>query len=143
MIRIIPYETVGQLRFGMTRDEVFAVLGNPKIIDQDRDDEVSLYYGTQRVTIGPAGMAEVGILPQLPVTIHGISVFSDPDAFAKLCQIDENPKENVGFIVLLNLGITMTGFHDFDESQKAITAFARGRWDSSLSRLKDFRPFAN
>ncbi len=138
MITIIPYEAVGQIRFGMSLDEVLEALGKPDITSKNRGGETTLNYRTQLVTIGSAGMAEVGILPQLPVTIHGISIFSDPDAFPKLCQIDGDAKEDLGFIVLLNLGITMTGFHDFDESQKAITAFARGRWDDMRSELRDF-----
>ena len=43
-----------------------------------------------------------------------------------------------GFIVLLNLGITLTGFHDDDIYQRAVTVFARGRWDGQLSDLKPF-----
>jgi hypothetical protein len=72
------------------------------------------------------------------VTVRGVNVFSGPDAFPKLCRMDGAPQEVVGFIVLLSLGITMTGFHDFDEAQKAVTAFARGRLDFAKPDMKPF-----
>jgi hypothetical protein len=89
--------------------------------------------------IAPEGVVEVGILPEIQTTIRGIDAFSDPGALPKLCQIDGDPKEVLGFIVLLNLGIMMTGFHDRDEAQKAVTAFARGRWDILKSEMKPFQ----
>ena len=47
--------------------------------------------------------------------------------------------EYVGFIVFLGLGLTLTGFHDGNDSQRAVTAFARGRWDHLRSKLRPFR----
>jgi hypothetical protein len=139
VIAITPYEAVGDVRFGMSRDQVIAALGSPKMTTRDRGGNVLLVYGTQDVTIGPEGMVEASFVPGAPVMIAGVDVFTDPDAFLELCRIDGAPKEMLGFVIFLNLGLTMTGFHDLDESQKAVTAFARGRWDVLLSELKDFR----
>ncbi|EIJ45150.1 hypothetical protein GWL_45900 [Herbaspirillum sp. GW103] len=55
-----------------------------------------------------------------------------------MVNLDGNPYESVGFIVLLNLGITLTGFHDDDIYQRAVTVFTRGRWDDLLQKLKPF-----
>ncbi|WP_137173105.1 hypothetical protein [Massilia sp. HP4] len=38
----------------------------------------------------------------------------------------------------IQLGITLTGFHDNDIDQKAITVFERGRWSDLISELKPF-----
>jgi hypothetical protein len=139
VITIIPYEAVGQIRFGMSLDDVISMLGRPDITDEDRSGEVMLYFGALNVTITSEGVAEVGILPQIPVTIGDVSVFSDPEALEKLCRMDGEPKESLGIVILYNLGISMGGFHDFDESQKAVTAFSRGRWDFVRSETRDFR----
>jgi hypothetical protein len=32
----------------------------------------------------------------------------------------------------------MTGFHDDDESQKAVTVFAKGRWDGMKAKFKKY-----
>jgi hypothetical protein len=39
-------------------------------------------------------------------------------------------------IYLLQLGITLSGFHDENHSQKAITLFAKGEHDGLKSRMK-------
>jgi hypothetical protein len=44
----------------------------------------------------------------------------------------------LGFIVLLNLGITLTGFHDEATDERAVTVFTRDRWDSIKEKLKPF-----
>jgi len=44
----------------------------------------------------------------------------------------------VGYVVLLQLGLAMTGFHDGDLSQKAVTAFARGSWDTLRPKMKPY-----
>jgi hypothetical protein len=43
----------------------------------------------------------------------------------------DQPYEDVGYIIFYKLGIAVTGFHDNDESQKAITIFEEGYWDDS------------
>jgi len=44
----------------------------------------------------------------------------------------------VGFIVLLSLGVAFTGFHDDDESQKAVSVFGKGSYDDLQQKMKDF-----
>jgi hypothetical protein len=138
-IDIVPYEAVGRLRFGMNRDDVVGILGEPRIVSMRPEGEVRLIYEDRQFTVGPKGLVEVGLLPEASVSIMGVNVFGDPKSFINICDLDTEPKEILGFIVFLNLGITMTGFHDRDESQKAVTAFARGRWDASRAQMTPFR----
>ena len=54
--------------------------------------------------------------------------------YKELVKEDRDPREYVGFLVLLSRGVTLTGFHD-DSDQKAITVFAQGRWDHLKDKL--------
>jgi len=133
-----PYASVGPVRFGMSETEVRAVLGAPQSPRKDGSGDLVLRYGYLRVTVGVSGAVEVGVVPEIPTTHAGIDIFSSPSAFAGLCLMDGAPQESSGFIILLKLGITMTGFHDGDESQKAVTAFVAGRWDVFKPEMKPF-----
>lgn len=139
-IVIEPYEAIGLLHFGMSQDDVVASMGEPQRLTKTRDGNPILWYNDNElnVIIENDGLVEVGFSPEAPVSIRGIHPFTDPDAFTKLCKLDGSPHEMLGFIVLQNLGITMTGFHDNDESQKAVTTFTRGRWDALASQMKPF-----
>lgn len=138
-MNIFPYEAVGPVRFGMDEIEVRAVLGEPGSESTDRGGNRVLRYDRLIVTIGPNGVLEIGISPGSPTSLAGIDLFSSPLALEAVCQMDGAPQEYLGFLVFLNLGITMTGFHDDDESQKALTVFAPGRWDILRSQMKPFQ----
>ena len=130
MMEIIPYKSVGPIAFGMTVAEIHAAIGQPFLTDTSYIGDTVLRYKNLNAVVSAAGLVEVGLLPEMPTFLMGISIFSSPSAFFDLCRRDGAPQECLGFVVLLNLGITMTGFHDGDEAQKAVTVFALGRWDS-------------
>ena len=138
MINIVPYEAVGPVRFGMNLQEIREALGEPELITKDRRGNDVLRYEGMSVTVASAGAVEVGLLPELRVDIENIDVFNTPSAFNRLCIMDGSPQECLGFIVFLKLGITLTGFHDRNESQKAVTAFVAGRWDAMRPQMKPF-----
>lgn len=135
---IAPYEAVGPLHFGMSQDEVVASIGSPNRHSKNRTGNPVLWYNGLNVTIENGGLVEVGFGPEEAVAVLGVSPFSDSDALARLCELDGNPQEVLGFIVLQKVGITLTGFHDNNESQKAVTAFSRGRWDALRSKMTPF-----
>tara|TARA_R110000787_G_scaffold14348_3_gene44253 strand:- start:277 stop:615 length:339 start_codon:yes stop_codon:yes gene_type:complete len=103
-----------------------------------KGDETVVRYEGIRATISSRGVLEVSFLPEVNVSLLGIDVFGNPEAFRKLCELDGAPKEFVGFIVLFKLGVAMTGFHDGDDAQKALTVFEKGHWDQFASELKDY-----
>lgn len=137
---IEPYVSAGSFKFGASYDEIVAELGQPRSTEKDRSGETIVRYDGFGATISSSGVVEVYFLPDADVSLLGIDVFGDPAAFKSLCALDGDPKETLGFIVLLKLGITMTGFHDGDVSQLAITAFEKGRWDQVLGTMTDYRP---
>ena len=138
MMMIEPYEAIGPLHFGMDQNDVVAAMGEPQRITKSRRRNILLWYGDVNVTMEADKLVEVGFGPAAPVSIHGIHPFTDQGAFDSLCRLDGNPCKVLGFIVFRNLGITLTGFHDKDESQKALTAFARGRWDVLEPQMKPY-----
>ena len=139
-IIIEPYEAIGPMHFGMSQDEVVAAMGNPQRITESRGGNPILWYNDNDINVimEHGSLVEVGFGPKAPVSICGFHPFADPGAFANLCKLDGKPCEVLGFIVFRNLGITLTGIHDKDESQMALTVFARGRWDVLDSQMKPF-----
>ena len=138
MIVIEPYVSAGGLKFGATYDDVVSALGEPRSEEKSRLGEVVVRYDGMGASISSRGVVEVYFLPDAYVSILGIDVFNDLKAFRELCRLDGNPKELLGFIILLKLGVTMTGFHDGDEAQRAVTAFESGRWDQLTGELQDY-----
>lgn len=138
MTPIESYDRVGTVPFGAPIGEVIAAFGEPEIHTKDRSGNDVLRYPDRSVTIADDGVVEFSFLPESDISIEGVFPFSESDAFWRLCSMDGNAQEFLGFIVLLNLGITLTGFHDRNESQKAITAFARGRWDRLAGKMRPF-----
>ena len=140
MYDIKPYERAGDLYFRMGRDGVVRHLGVPERIGK-RSKEVKYFYEDLCVCFSDdmKRIVEITFYPSANVAFDGILVYSDPDAFKKLLIKDGNPLEDVGIIFLLNLGINLTGFHDDQECERAITIYERGRFDDCLTKLKPFQ----
>ncbi|NHZ97920.1 hypothetical protein [Massilia sp. CCM 8734] len=142
---IKSYIGVGDLLFGMRPDEVIQHAGVPSVVRTNMLGErherrfgtgIGLTYGKLN-----NGLVELGFSRQLTeLTFQGRPLFLEPSKkiFKMMIELDGAPYEHVGFIVLFNLGITMTGFHDDDEEDKAVTVFARGRWDETLKKMNRF-----
>lgn len=135
-----PYTAVGPLRFGMSEADVRSAVGQPLGVDKNSLGEVEYQYSelSIRFSLADGGLTEVGFLPESELLVDDIDVFRDRRAFEKLILKDGSPFEYVGFIVLLRLGLTLTGFHDADEAQKAATVFSRGRWDQLKPQLHGY-----
>ncbi len=128
------------MHFGMSALELEQVAGKPTVVSTNRKGEKNHQYDGWSVRYSKEleKVVEFGFTPRTEVIYQDISVFKDVDAFQKIISLDGDAFEYVGFIVLLKLGITLTGFHDGDESQKAITAFAQGRWDHLKEKFRQF-----
>lgn len=139
---IISYVGAKPLLFGMTERQVEAIVGPPVRITKDDDlgeteasyDAFNIQYSKQN-----KALVEIGFSKTARVTILGINPFTQKNGFRDLLRQDSCPYEYVGFIILLDLGITLTGFHDKDPSQLAITAFVRGRLDHLKSKFQRFQ----
>ena len=141
---IISYSGCGNIKFGMTPAEVESELGAP--------DQVSENYLNQRVEFrsfmnvaysngDEPRLNHIGFGRQMEaVTYKELKLFKeDPFTVLKeLARSDSHPYVYLGFVVFLDLGITLTGFHDEDESQKAIALFEKGAWDARIKKMKPF-----
>jgi hypothetical protein len=60
------------------------------------------------------------------------------DVVRRLAADDPDVKETFSFLVFLRLGITLTGFHDGEESDLSVTVFKPGLWDERVPSMKPF-----
>ncbi|MDQ1924645.1 hypothetical protein [Massilia pseudoviolaceinigra] len=141
---LTSYSGVNNARFGMTPKEIEAIFGLPDIVDMDyfqQREEFRLFMNVA-YSAEPERAIHFGFGRQMKGTKYNeISLFTeDPNiVLRKLIAADGNPQLLLGFVIFLNLGLTLTGFHDNDESQKAVTLFERGFHDESLQEMKPFR----
>ena len=141
---LLPYAGAGKIRFGMTPQEVETIYGVA--------DSTSVNHLKQRVEFRSfmnvayssgtgAGVSHIGFGRQMEgVRFNNVNLFLDDEDLAlnKMIGEDGNPFIYLGFIVLLKLGITLTGFHDKDIAQKAVALFPPGAWDKRIAKLKPF-----
>jgi len=126
-----PYVGAGTVRFGMPRAEVSALLGVPDVVDSSGLGELNEYYGAFRVAFDAADetVVELGFTPECDVVFDRISLFAVDDPITFLRKFDPQPRLLFGFLVFQRLGLTITGFHDGDVSQRAVCLFTRGRFE--------------
>lgn len=141
---IRSYVGVGDIKFGMTPREVEGLIGPASSVtagflgertEYRRDNGLLATYSKE------GGLVELGFSHNIAeLQWDGKKLFTLPpdQAMRDLVQNDGKPYETVGFVVLLNLGVTLTGFHDEALAQKAVTVFAKGRWDDEISNMKPF-----
>jgi hypothetical protein len=135
---IEPYEGPIPLRFGASEAEVVELLGEPRGKSTNFRRERIFDYDHMNVGFGKDGnVIHVGFLPEADVVFQGRKLF-ERGTFEEILKLDGTPMEVVGFVVLLNLGIAFSGFHDSDEVQKAVTVFVRGTYDRLKGRMKSF-----
>lgn len=127
-----PYSGVGPLRLGMTQSEVGAVLGAP--VSQSVDDgEIEARYLDRNVLciFNEGRLAEIGLTPSKVVNpvIGDLQPFHDEaEQFLRaLDKLHAPIVEGFGMLFVDDLGITLTGIHDGDRPQTAMTVFTRER----------------
>lgn len=143
---IYPYVGVGQLQFGMSRNKVAELMGVPDDVDIDAvEKEVTEYRHDSRITLvyslDDDKLIEIGFGPNIKnLVFNNIRMFCEnPEIVIKnLMTFDDKPFEHVGFIVFFELGITLAGIFDRDDSDKAITVFNKGRWDFMKQKMKRY-----
>jgi hypothetical protein len=138
-----PFVGALPIAFGMTRDDVHAILYLPDSSSPiwDKSGTCDRWH-TLRMNVGydNSGIVNhVGFGPGgVILRILGSELWTDanqPDPNPTLLKLDPNPLERVGFLFFTRLGIKTAGYHDDDdESQRAITVNPRGTHDDFLKR---------
>lgn len=144
---IYPYKGLGMVEFGMSSAVISGLLGraNESELDDDSNElrEFRRDNGFQTV-FGNNGdyLVEMGFSSNIvELNFSGINIFLDPedDVIARIAKIDGKPYSAFGFLVFMNIGLTLSGFQHRDDSAKGVTIFNKGRWDAMKSDLKLWR----
>ncbi|WP_100427161.1 hypothetical protein [Janthinobacterium sp. 67] len=140
MTHIISYESINKIAFGVQESCVIAVFGTPERRTHNRAGDQELHYpGIILRHEAPSGaLREVTLLPGCNGTINGIAILWTTEFLDWLAVEDTELQECVGFVVSLKLGIMVSGFHDDDESQKAIHVFRKGDMDVLADKMRSF-----
>lgn len=72
------------------------------------------------------------------VMFNGIDLLDDPDALGKLLALDGDAHLWVGFVMLMGLGMSLGGYHEFEEGGRTVSIFERGRYDAKIPRFTPF-----
>lgn len=141
MIQIISYDAINGLPFGSTEANAIAKFGPPTRRSKNRERELELHYPdfVLRFDADSGGLRECSLFPQCSGMINGAPVQWTEDFLRWLASEDQDLLEVLGFILSMKLGIAVSGFHDGDESQKAIHAFRKGDWDMFRNRMQSFK----
>jgi hypothetical protein len=135
-----PFVGALPIAFGMTRNDVHAILDLPDVSFPVWDKSGTCDgRHTLRMNVGydNSGIVNhVGFGPGgVNLRILGSELWTaanQPDPKSTLLKLDPDPLERVGFLLFTRLGITTTGYHDDDESQRAIRVYPRGTHDDFL-----------
>lgn len=130
------------LLIGMSRREIDQVLGElPKPDGTGLNGEEAFRYSGShvRVVTRQDRAVEMAIVPPAIVLFRGEPLFESDSIWRHIVAADGDARETLGFIVLRKLGLTLTGFHDGDQSQLAVTAFEPGRWDQLEGEMQPLR----
>ncbi|MGC4244194.1 MAG: hypothetical protein QM686_18460 [Herbaspirillum sp.] len=141
----MSYVGVGPLRFGMTRDEVHQLIGNPLSIDKSGgSEELTEYWSNNGLQLTYSEMdetlLEISLYPNLQnVQLNGLNLFEVPGthAFKLLHDWDNAPLRIFSVSIFLKLGLAVNGFLHDDDGAKSVTAFAKGRWNDWPSKKNE------
>ncbi|MFD2909206.1 hypothetical protein ACFSX9_10745 [Flavobacterium ardleyense] len=122
---IVPYVSVGEIKFGMKKEEVIAVFGKePDLITKGFLGTIELQWESVVVRFNKKGLVnEVSFLPNNNVFFNGRDILNDPETLKILSKL-EKPYITVGFKVFFNFGIAVTGFSKKID-HKALTVFSK------------------
>ena len=132
-MKIVPYQSVGDVRFGMKPEEVANVLGTPVAVTTNFLGETKCVYETCVVEFDDRGAA--GITPDASreVVILGHSIVNNEEGWNTLLRISKERFRCHDTIVLLDIGVAIS---DNTREPFPLTAFVRGGMDSLLSEFE-------
>jgi hypothetical protein len=142
-MNIIPYVGVGDLMFGMTEKEVKAILGDCQHQKRGKLDNLIEIRG-EMINIYASKtnrLCEVGFgRGYVNLSYDSINILQDDRKYVleQLIMRDKNIFESYGFLIFMNLGITLTGFHDESEDEVAVTVFSKGVWLTDRDKLNRY-----
>lgn len=143
---ILPYQGAGSIRFGMSPSEIKGLIGAPDQVSTNHLKQRVEFRSFMNVAYTPSMdqhsvLTHIGFGRQMEmVLIEDVNLFKDDPigVLNRLMLVDSRPMTYLGFVVFFELGIALTGFHDNDVSQKAVTVFEKGAWDNRVPKMNPF-----
>ena len=138
-----PLEGAGPLRFGMDANAVASILGSPEHVSVNHLGQTVEFRGALTLGYGSDQGALLNHIAFGPlatgVVFKDTGFFVDDDRVVIERLIAICPAGTyLGFLVFPELGLALTGFHDRDLSQRAVTLFPRGAWDKRIGKLTPY-----
>lgn len=140
MIEISSYKSINGITFGSSESDVISFFGQPIRHSKNSEKEAELHFPSfiLRFDSVTGQLREASLLPKCDAVINGKLIIWDENFLFWLASEDQDLVEVLGFVISLKLGIAVSGFHDNDESQKAVHAFRHGDWDMFRNRMRPF-----
>lgn len=132
------------LRFGMAPAEVLSLVGEPHTRSTSFLGDASFSYYTTGLDLNVGFDKDSGLATHFgfgrlsSVRFNQLDVFGDPTAWQSIVRSSSDAHQWVGFVILCDLGIQLSGFHDGDESQLAISLFPEGGYEKHRKKFKAF-----
>lgn len=117
------------------------VFGEPDIIKKTRLGKVEYVYNGNmylRFSGDRDYFLECTISPGCDAKINDIFVTWDINFLRQLYVKNGGAKIAYGYIIFNNLGVAVTGVHDMDDSQKAVTIFGKNELNEFISGSEDY-----
>jgi len=142
-LTFVPFEGPVPFRFEMTPSQVEFLAGAVPRRDLSWNLEgLNDHFSNLRVGYTlDLSVEEFSVWPDAGVTVTfkgevilGAAATMDP--LAAFWRADPDPREDVGFVIFRSLGVAVSGYHDNDPSQRAISFGARGLWDEHFTKAK-------
>lgn len=140
MIQIVPYQAIGSLSLGVSKEPDCIESHGAPVLRRVRRESVELHFDNVifRFDAESGVLFEATILPPTKVLIAGLVFDWSSKSLRMLSRLDEMPLLIHGFVVMKDLGIAITGVHDDDKSQRALTVFKAGAFDPLMNAATKF-----
>lgn len=140
MMDVFSYVSVDGVKFGADETALILRFGAPKQRRKNREQELELWFDgfILRLEANSGAFRECTLLPSFVVALNGKPISWGAEFLTRLSADDPDLRLVHGFVISLRLGVALSGFHDGDESQKAIHFFRRGDWDMFLPKMRPF-----
>ncbi len=135
---IEPYVGASPLRFGMTLSEAERISSTSAIRSKTRSVDLVLNYESHNIGFSSDDnlLNHIGFTKGAKVIYNGIDFFGRQNSWKELISQETQLYECLGFLLFLDHGLALTGFHDDYEDELSVTAFMRGRYEKFRDHFK-------
>jgi len=142
MIEYVSYKSVNHLEFGASIGETISIFGEPDRQIKDIDGDIELFYKNFTISFNSNNeFIHFGLYPPSIATVNGQKIGWNYEKIKKTIAMDSNPRiDDVGFIILYDLGVTIVDFCTSDDSlsDKTIGFFKKGQFDEFKKQTQPF-----